>query len=162
MKSLKQLGNTAKIFGVDPCTAPKAIQGANGGADGLYFAGPTLDAFSGTAETKLYLAALKKYAPADIALDSLAAIGFQTVINVQAALASFTTADLTTAKILAAFKTGKPMHNFMGHDYTCDGKQLAGAIGDLQRLRADPPGQGHQGRRRLRPHFVTAGSYYKP
>ena len=44
LASLKQLGNTAKIFGVDPCTAPKAIQGANGGADGLYFAGPTLDA----------------------------------------------------------------------------------------------------------------------
>jgi branched-chain amino acid transport system substrate-binding protein len=161
LKSLKQLGNKAKIFGVDPCTSPKAIQGANGGADGLYFAGPTLDAFSGTPETNLYLAALKQYAPADIALDSLAAIGFQTVVNVQAALAGFTPAQLTTAKIMAAFTTGKATHNFMGHDYTCDGKQLAGAkaicnaFEQIRQVKGSKVVVASAA-------FVTAGSYYKP
>lgn len=127
LSSLKQLGSTAKIIGVDPCTSPAAIKGANGGADGLYFAAPVLDPSANTAETKLYLAALKKYAPADIALDSIATIGFQTVINVQAALADFTTADLTKDKILKAFTDGSDHKSFMGHPYTCDGTALPGA-----------------------------------
>ncbi len=124
LNSLKQLGNTAKILGIDTCTAPAAIAGANGGAEGLYFASPVLDPSAGTAETKLYLAAMQKYAPANTALDSLAAIGFQTVMNVQSALAKFTTADLTKDKILAAFTTGSDHPNFMGHPYTCDGTAL--------------------------------------
>jgi branched-chain amino acid transport system substrate-binding protein len=161
LASLKQLGNTAKIFGVDPCTSPKAIQGANGGADGLYFAGPTLDVSAGTAETNLYLAALKKYAPADIALDSLAAIGFQTVINVQSVLGSFTPAQLTTAKILAAFRTGKAMHNFMGHDYTCDRKQLAGATAVCNAYEQIRQVKGSK-ISVAQAAFVTAGSYYQP
>jgi branched-chain amino acid transport system substrate-binding protein len=161
LASLKQLGNTAKIFGVDPCTSPKAIQGANGGADGMYFAGPTLDASAGTAETNLYLAALKKYAPSDIALDSLAAIGFQTVMDVEAALGNFTTADLTTSKILAAFRTGKPTHNFMGHDYTCDGKQLAGATAICNAYEQVRQVKGSK-ITVAAAEFVTAGSYYKP
>lgn len=127
LNSLKQLGNTAKIAGIDPCTSPQAIKGANGGADGLYFSTAVQDLSANTPQTQIYLAALKKYAPADIALDSTAAIGFQTVMNVQAALASFTSADLTTDKILAAFKQGKDVANFMGHPYTCDGKQMPGA-----------------------------------
>lgn len=161
LSSLKQLGNTSKIMGIDPCTSPKAIAGANGGADGLYFAGPTLDPGAGTDETKLYLAVLKKYAPADIALDSLAAIGFQTVINVQAALGSAKSADLTTDKILAAFRTGKAEHNFMGHDYTCDGKQLAGASAicnafeQIRQVKGSSVTVASQ-------DFVTAGSFYTP
>lgn len=127
LNSLKSLGNTAKIIGIDPCTSPAAIAGANGGAEGLYFAAPVLDPGAGTPETKLYVAAIQKYAPANTALDSIAALGFQTVINVQSALAKFTTADLTKDKILAAFTTGSDHPNFLGHPYTCDGKALPGA-----------------------------------
>lgn len=127
LSSLLQLGNTAKIMGIDPCTSPPAIAGANGGAEGLYFAAPVLDPSANTDETKLYVAAMQKWAPADVHLDSLSAIGFQTIMNVQAALKDFTTADLTTKKILAAFTDGSDHHNFMAHDYTCDGKALAGA-----------------------------------
>ncbi|MHC5794783.1 ABC transporter substrate-binding protein [Lacisediminihabitans sp. FW035] len=161
LNSLKQLGNQAKILGIDPCTSPAAIKGANGGADGLYFASPVLDPGAGTAETKLYLAALKKYAPADIALDSLAALGFQTVINVQAALAKFSTADLTKDKILAAFTTGSDHANFMGHPYTCDGKQLAGATAvcnafqQIRQIKGGVPTVASK-------EFVDPGTYYTP
>ena len=134
MNSLKQLGNNALVCGIDPCTSPQAIKGANGGADGLYFATAVLDPGAGTAETKLYLAAIQKYAPKDIALDSTAAIGFQTVMNVVTKLGKITPADLTTDKILAAFKTGSDNPNFMGHHYTCDGKQVRRCSLDLQRL----------------------------
>ena len=150
LSSLRQLGNTAKIMGIDPCTSPPAIAGANGGAEGLYFAAPVLDPGAATDETNLYVAAMQKWAP-DAALDSLAAIGFQTVINVQAALASFATADLTKDKILAAFTTGTDHPNFMGHPYTCDGKQLPSGtavcnsyqqIRQIQNGKAVPVGDG--------------------
>jgi branched-chain amino acid transport system substrate-binding protein len=160
LNSLKQLGNTAKLFGIDPCTSPKAIAGANGGANGLYFAGPTLDPSANTPETQVYLAALKKYAPPSIALDSIATIGFQTVVNVQAALAKFSTADLTTPKIMAAFKTGKASHNFMGHDYTCDGKQLPGATSVCNAYQQIRQVKGSS-IAVVSPDFVTAAPYFK-
>ncbi len=127
LSSLKQLGNQAQLLGIDPCTSPPAIEGANGGAEGLYFAAPVDQADSGTADADLYVAAMKKYAPADVHLDSLSAMGFQTIINLQAALADFAPEDLTTEAILAAFRDGTDNTNFLGHPYTCDGEQLAGA-----------------------------------
>jgi branched-chain amino acid transport system substrate-binding protein len=161
LNSLKQLGNTAKILGIDPCTSPAAIKGANGGAEGMYFASPVEDPGAGTADTKIYLAALKKYAPATIALDSLAAIGFQSVIDVQAKLAKFSTADLTKDKILAAFRAGTDNANFMGHPYTCDGKQLAGATAvcnayqQIRQIKGGVPTVAQK-------TFVTPGKYYVP
>jgi branched-chain amino acid transport system substrate-binding protein len=147
LNSLKQLGNTAKLMGIDTCTAPKAIAGAGGGANGLYFASPTLNPFAGTPQTTLFLAALKKYAPAS-------------VINVQAALAKFTKADLTTAKILAAFRTGKSEPNFMGHPYLCNGKALPGATAvcnSYEQIRQVKGTQIVVAQQK----FITAGSYYK-
>jgi branched-chain amino acid transport system substrate-binding protein len=118
-----------------------------------------LDPSANMADTKLYLAALKKYAPPTIALDSLAAIGFQSVIDVQAALGKFTVADLTKSKILAAFTTGSNHTNFMGHPYTCDGKQLVGATSicnAYQQIRVIKNGAPTV----ASPDFVTAGSDY--
>ena len=115
------------MLGVDPCTSPPAIAAANGGATGMYYASPVLAPDAGTSQSNLYVSVLKKYAPKNIALDSLTAMGFATVMNVQAALAHFTSSQLTMAKILAAFRSGSDHPNFMAHPYTCDGKQLAGA-----------------------------------
>ena len=160
LSSLKQLGYTGKIAGIDPCTSPKAIQGSNGGSEGLYFAAPVLDPFSPDKDAQLYQAALKKYAPADIALDSLATIGFQSVMNVQSALASFSTADLTKDKILAAFRSGSDHANFMGHPYTCDGKAIAGATAvcnAYQQIR-----QLKDGKPVVVAQWETAGEYYQP
>ena len=160
LSSLKQLGSTSKLFGLDLCASPQAIAGANGGADGLYYGGPVLGLGANTADTNLYLAALKKYAPADIALDSLSAIGFQTVMNVQAALAKFSTSDLTTAKIIAAFRAGKDVPNFMGHPYTCDGRQLPGATAICNSYQQIFQVKGKS----VAPastEWVTAGTYYK-
>lgn len=161
LSSLKQLGNTSLIFGIDPCTSPPAIAGANGGADGLYFAAPVLDPGAGTDETNLYLAVMQKYAPADVHLDSLAALGFQTVINVQAALADFAPEDLTKDKILAAFTEGSDHPNFMAHPYTCDGEQLAGApavcnaFQEVRQIKGDKAVAVSDG-------WVEAGDFYTP
>lgn len=124
LKALKSVGNTAKLFGIDPCTSPQALQTAGDAAEGLYFAQPFESLDSGSPDAKVMLAALAKYGPKNLALDSIAQAGFSTVMNVQAALANVKTLD--EKSILAAFKDGQSHPNFLAHDYTCDGKQLAG------------------------------------
>jgi branched-chain amino acid transport system substrate-binding protein len=160
LSSLKQLGYTGKIAGVDTCTSPKAIQGANGGADGLYFAAPVLDPSSSETDAQLYRAVLAKYAPSGIALDSLATIGFQTVMNVSHVLGKKDASSLTKDSILAAFRAGSDNVNFMGHPYTCDGKQLAGATAvcnaeeQIRQVKGSSITVAKQ--------WTTAGKYYVP
>jgi branched-chain amino acid transport system substrate-binding protein len=124
LKALKSVGFSGKIFGIDPCTSPQALDTAGDAAEGLYFAQPFESLDSGTDDAKLMLAAWQKYGPKDLALDSIAQAGFSTVMNVQAALDGVS--DLSTKNILAAFKDGQAHPNFLAHEYTCDGKQLAG------------------------------------
>ncbi len=124
LKALKSVGSTAKILGIDPCTSPQALSTAGDAAEGLYFAQPFESLDSGSPDAKLMLAALAKYGPKDLALDSIAQAGFSSVMNIQAALDGVTTLD--EKSILAAFKDGQSHPNFLAHDYTCDGKQLPG------------------------------------
>jgi branched-chain amino acid transport system substrate-binding protein len=124
LKALKSVGFSGKIFGIDPCTSPQALQTAGDAAEGLYFAQPFESLDSGSDDADLMLAALQKYGPKDLALDSIAQAGFSTVMNVQAALDGVS--DLNTKAILAAFKDGQAHQSFLAHEYTCDGKQLAG------------------------------------
>lgn len=161
LSSLLQLGNQAAVFGIDPCTSPAAIAGSGGGAEGMYFASPTVSPFGPDPDAQLFMAALGKYAPADIPIDSLTAVGFQTIINLQAALADFDAADLTTEKILAAFRTGSDVPNFMGHPYTCDGKQLNGASAvcdSNQRINQIKDGHPVE----ILDEWISAGDYYQP
>jgi branched-chain amino acid transport system substrate-binding protein len=124
LKALKSVGSTAKIAGIDPCTSPQALQTAGAAADGLYFAQPFESLDSGTPDAKLMLAAVQKYGPKTLALDSIAQAGFSSVMNIQAALNGVKTLD--TKSILGAFKDGQSHPNFLAHDYTCNGKQLPG------------------------------------
>jgi branched-chain amino acid transport system substrate-binding protein len=124
LKALKSVGFSGKLFGIDPCTSPQALDTAGDAAEGLYFAQPFESMDSGTDDANLMLAALGKYGPKDLALDSIAQAGFSTVMNIQAALDGVS--DLSTKNILAAFKDGQAHPNFLAHEYTCDGKQLPG------------------------------------
>jgi branched-chain amino acid transport system substrate-binding protein len=124
LKALKAVGYSGKLMGIDPCTSPPALKAAGDAAEGLYFAQPFQSLDSGTDDANLMLAAIKKYGGEDIALDSIAQAGFSSVMNVQAELDGVS--DLTTKNILAAFKDGQSHQNFLAHEYTCDGKQLAG------------------------------------
>jgi branched-chain amino acid transport system substrate-binding protein len=124
LKSLKSVGSSAKIAGIDPCTSPQALQTAGAAAEGLYFAQPFESLDSGTPDAKLMLAVIQKYGPKDLALDSIAQAGFSSVMNIQAALDKVKPLD--TKSILGAFKDGQSHPNFLAHDYLCNGKQLAG------------------------------------
>jgi branched-chain amino acid transport system substrate-binding protein len=125
LKSLKSVGYTGKIMGIDPCGAPPVITAAAGGANGMYIASPFQLQSGSSAQAQLFLAAMKKYAAPGTLVDSISTAGFATVMNVQNVLSAISGTPTTTS-ILAAFKTGTHP-NFLSHPYTCNGQALKGA-----------------------------------
>ncbi|MBV8998639.1 MAG: ABC transporter substrate-binding protein [Solirubrobacterales bacterium] len=126
LKSLKSVGFTGKLIGIDPCGAPPVIAASSGGAEGLYIASPFLLQTGSSQQAQLFQAALKKWAAPGTLIDSISTAGFATVMNVQEALSKISGTP-STKTILAAFKTGSNHPNFLSHPYTCDGKQMTGA-----------------------------------
>jgi branched-chain amino acid transport system substrate-binding protein len=125
LKALQSVGNKAKIFGIDPCTSPPALKTAGDAAEGLYFAQPFDSLDSGSDDTNVMVAAMQKYGEKNVALDSIAQAGFNTVMNMQAGLDDVK--DLTADSVLKAFKGSSEQPNFMAHPFVCDGKQVPGA-----------------------------------
>jgi branched-chain amino acid transport system substrate-binding protein len=127
LKAVHSLGYSGKLMGIDPCTDPRVIASAAGGAEGMYVAVPFVSPFAGQPQGQTFLAAMQKYAPANTAIDSIAEAGFATVMNVQKQLSTIKGTPTTTS-ILSAFKTGSNHPNFMSHPYTCNGKAIAKAV----------------------------------
>ena len=126
LKSLKSVGYTGKLMGIDPCGAPPVITASAGGAEGMYIASPFILATGTSQQAQLFQAAMKKWAAPGTLIDSPSVAGFATVMNVQAALSKISGTP-TTKSIMAAFKTGSNHPNFLSHPYTCDGQQMTGA-----------------------------------
>src|SRR6202035_861032 len=125
LKSLKTVGYTGKIMGIDPCGAPPVLQASAGGANGMYIASPFVLQSGSSQQAQLFQAAMKKWAAPGTLIDSISTAGFATVMNVQQVLSTISGTP-TTASILAAFKTGTHQ-NFLSHPYTCAGQALKGA-----------------------------------
>ena len=126
LKSLKSVGYTGKLMGIDTCSAPPVISASAGGAEGMYIAAPYVLQTGTSQQAELFQAAMKKWATPGTLIDSVSVAGFATVMNVQAALSKISGTP-TTKSILSAFKTGTNHPNFLSHPYTCNGHQMAGA-----------------------------------
>jgi branched-chain amino acid transport system substrate-binding protein len=161
LRALRAVGYSGKIAGIDPCTSPPAIASAGSAGNGLYFAQPFRSLNGGSADAKLALAILQKYAPKRIALDTIALAGLTTVLNVQATMSKLPAGKLTTRAILAAFKTGANHRNFLAHPYTCNRKQLPGsaAICNAYQLIKQVNGGKIV---TISKHWVTGATVYKP
>lgn len=127
LRALQTVGSTTKVMGLGLCSSPQVVEAAGTAVNGYYSPSPLDPWFGDSPDATLYRAAMKKYAPADIQMSDTTAIGFQSVMNLQAALNDIPTADLSTTTILKAFKTGSDHKNFLAHPYTCDGKALVKA-----------------------------------
>jgi len=125
LKSLKTVGYTGKLMGIDPCGAPPVIAASAGGANGMYIASPFLLQSGSSQQAQLFQAAMKKWAAPGTLVDSISTAGFATVMNVQQVLSTISGTP-TTSTILAAFKTGTHQ-NFLSHPYTCNGQAMKGA-----------------------------------
>jgi branched-chain amino acid transport system substrate-binding protein len=125
LKALKSVGYSGKVMGIDPCGAPPVLAASAGGANGMYIASPFVLQSGGSAQAKLFTAAMAKWAAPGTLVDSISTAGFATVMNVQQVLSTITGTP-TTATILAAFRAGTHP-NFLSHPYTCNGQALKGA-----------------------------------
>src|SRR6516164_8491135 len=76
LKSLKSVGYTGKLMGIDPCGAPPVITAASGGAEGMYIASPFILATGTSQQAQLFQAAMKKWAAPGTLIDSPAVAGF--------------------------------------------------------------------------------------
>ncbi len=123
-KALKAVGNTAQLLGIDVCVSPPALKAAGAAADGLIFAQPFPTLSGGDKDTKLFLAAIGRYAPKHIAVDSISQIAFASVMNIQSKLSALKPGDMTLSGIMKAFKSGSDQPNFMSHPYTCNGSAI--------------------------------------
>jgi len=126
LKSLKSVGYSGKLMGIDPCGAPPVITASAGGAEGMYIASPFILPTGTSQQAQLFQAAIKKWGAPGTLIDSPSVAGFATVMNVQAALSKISGTP-TTASIESAFKTGSNHANFLSHPYTCNGQQMTGA-----------------------------------
>jgi len=125
LKSLKSVGYSGKLMGIDPCSAPPVIAAAAGGAEGMYIASPFQLQSGSSTQAQLFQAAMNKWAAPGTLIDSISTAGFATVMNVQQVLSTISGTP-TTSTILAAFKSGTHS-NFLSHPYTCNGQALKGA-----------------------------------
>jgi branched-chain amino acid transport system substrate-binding protein len=128
MKTHKALGVGAKLYVTGGCGAPPLIAAAGDGAEGVYSVDDlALPSEVSNADVRLLLSIVKAYAPASLPLDEPAQIGVGEIINIWHTFNTIPAAKLTTASILTAFRTGANHPNFLGHPYTCNGKQVPGA-----------------------------------
>ena len=105
------------LLGIDPCTAPPVLAAAGEAAQGMFVASPYFNLDSGRPQARqAALAIFGKYAPKNIALDSLALAGLSEIINSPDVANGLPDSKLTSAGLLAAFKDGKAHPNFLAHD----------------------------------------------
>jgi branched-chain amino acid transport system substrate-binding protein len=126
LKALKTLGYKGKVVGIDTCTDPRVIKSSAGGAEGFTYVDPFVLQTGTSKDAKLFQAAMKKYAAPNTAINSISTTVFSGVMNLQAKLKTISGTP-NTGTILAAFKKSSNNPSFLGHPYTCNGKQIVGA-----------------------------------
>ncbi len=115
MQARQALGIKAKMFYPGACAAQSVVDAAGGGAEGAYFGSGFLPFGDPSPDVVVWREQIK-------ATSVLSQAGFSVVMNLYKLLDE---ADgLTPAAVTDRLKAAKGHANFMGHDYTCDRKQL--------------------------------------
>jgi|SRR5215471_2209958 len=124
LTGLKGAGWTGPVTSIDPCSAPPVIKASAGAAEGMYFMGSLQLLNSGTADANLAAAILKKYAPANIPVDSPAEEELSTLMNIWTTFHTTPVNKLTSSYMLQTLKSGSNHANFLSQPYTCDGTAI--------------------------------------
>jgi branched-chain amino acid transport system substrate-binding protein len=126
MLTAQQLGLKVPMLYTGACAAPKIVDSVNGAADGAVF-NLEADLDPGNPDNVLYQLIAARYGP-KYRYERLSAgtVSFRAMINLYAVLRTIGGDDVTRARVLEAFRTGRNHPSFFGHPYTCDGHQLEG------------------------------------
>jgi branched-chain amino acid transport system substrate-binding protein len=125
LQARAQLAPTTKLVALDNCLDPRLLHQEGTTADGVVamglFVSPTS---TSDPDVKTFLSKFAQYGGSQAPINALSQEGFSEVMNLWDVLHQAPASALTTTGILAPFKDGRAHHNFMGHDYTCDGHQV--------------------------------------
>jgi branched-chain amino acid transport system substrate-binding protein len=127
-RAAEQLGVEAALFFTGACAAPKILENAGATATrGAYFNIEQELPEPGTTDpdTRLYDLVLAKYAP-DLDPAGAGTVSFRSVMNLYRRMVALGDRATDRPALLRAFRSAVDEPSFMGHPYTCDGRQLPG------------------------------------
>ena len=123
MRASQELGIQAKMLLVGACATPKSTTEAGVGSEGKLFniEGPISG--GGDPDTVMYTSVVKKYGQG---LDPIGAgtVSFRAMMNLWVVMSNLKEKGTEPQAIIDAFRASKDAPSFMGHPYTCDGKQI--------------------------------------
>lgn len=126
MRAVGALGVKAQMLYIGRCGDPATLKAGGAGADGAYFFSSILniDAHPDDPEVRLYTAKLQEYGKrgADQASYDVAR-GFATTMTLYRRLSTLKPEEVTAPSVSAALAGAVDAPAFMGHPYSCDGRQ---------------------------------------
>ncbi|HVF32193.1 MAG TPA: ABC transporter substrate-binding protein [Acidimicrobiales bacterium] len=126
MQAASTLGVKAAMFYIGRCAGPRAVEAGGAGADGAYFFSSILnvDAHADHPDVRLYRSKVDEFGGSDVDAGSYdTARGFATTMTFYERLSTLEGEDITPSTVTEAFRAAVGAPAFMGHPYTCDGRQ---------------------------------------
>jgi branched-chain amino acid transport system substrate-binding protein len=127
--AIRSTGYSGPVGAIDICGSPPSLATMGASANGLLLASPYIGLVQVNTkqwgpEISTTLAALGKYAPKNVAIDTVSLGDFGSVMNLRTTLDTLR-GKLTESKIIGAFEKGSNRPNWLAHPYTCNRKQVA-------------------------------------
>lgn len=126
MQAFQALGADTPAYYISSCATHQIVQAAGAGAEGAMFAANFAAIDGDSEDVQTYRAAMKEYAP-DVPIGGTGSYGFINVMNAYEVLSEISVEKLDSAAVAESAKGNQTRDGFLVHDFTCDGKQLAGA-----------------------------------
>ena len=126
MQALSSLGVETPAFYIGRCAAPPVVAAGGAGAEGAYFFSSILhpDAHPDDPDVALYLEKIEEFGDESIDPRSYdVARGFATTMTFHRHLLKLEDGAVSGEAIAEAFRGAVDVPSFMGHAYTCDGRQ---------------------------------------
>jgi branched-chain amino acid transport system substrate-binding protein len=124
--AVRTIGITATMYYVGACASPTITEAAGPDVtNGAIFnvEGP-VQPDDPDADTALYNSVMATYAP-DLNPVGAATVSARSIMNLYVVLRSLGADGITPGAIQDELRAAKDESSFMGHEYTCDGEQLA-------------------------------------
>ena len=128
MDALHALNVQVPVYMVGSCADAKAIKkvGLDAAAGTIFAVETRVDQSDNpSVDTEVYAAAVEKYGPAGLNAAGAGTVEFRSMMNLYDALVELGP-EATSAQVVEFFQNAVGRPSFDGHDYTCDGKQIAG------------------------------------
>jgi len=126
MQAVNALSVKVPMLYIGRCGDPSILKVGGAGAEGAYFFSSVLNPQANAADpdVRAYVKAVSKFGSKELEPGSIdSSRGFATTMTVYQRLLTLTAKRISPAAVIAAFRSATGEHAFMGHPYTCDGKQ---------------------------------------